>query len=384
MYGPDDVVDCSWLSATREDEDTYLLGNGTVFLEVPAIAVEVIEVTRDCSLAEAREFLLREKGVDVDVADFVNTLSESGVLQRAAVESNLWDRIEPAKVRWLFSRWLALPYALLVATAVAALVLLPSSRPRYGDLLWAGNTFAALVTFFAATWALVFLHELCHVIAARSLGLRAHLSLGTRMQFLVAQTDISGVWEIERRRRYRVYLAGIVVDIALAAVLICLRAWVWPAGTLARFVGALLVIKLSQIAWQFLVFTRTDLYYTVANFVGSRNLLADADDYLRSRLPGRERGRVDLPTQSVPRTVRAYACVLVLGRFAALAFFLLYTVPVTVTFCHSGMDKLSAWPSARSLEGLLTLVVLAFGWGLFAITFARQRLSHARSVPAES
>lgn len=380
MFQADDVMDCSWLSVTCEGEDTYLLGNGVAFVEVPSVAITAIKMTRGRSLGAAREALLRETGADIDVVDFVNTLSESGVLRRQPTDPNLWDRIQPAWVQWIFSRWLALPYLLLVATAAATLVWLPSSRPRYGDLLWSGNTVGALATFFVATWVLVLLHELCHVVAARSLGVHARLSLGTRMQFLVAQTDVSGVWAIERRRRYRVYLAGLVADLALAALLVCLGAWVWPTGTPSRLVGALLIIKVSQIAWQFLVFTRTDLYYAVANLVGSRNLLADADTYLQSRLPRRGRDRTVSPAANGSRAVRMYAYVLILGRLAALAFFFLYTVPVTVTFCREAIAKLSTWPALSSLNGLITLAILAFGWMLFVVTFVRQHAERPDSV----
>jgi hypothetical protein len=382
MYQADDVMDCTWLSATCEGEDTYLLGNGVAFVEVPSVAITAIKMTRGRSLGAAREALLRETGADIDIVDFVNTLSESGVLERQGPDPNLWDRIQPARVQWIFSRWLALPYLFLVATAAVALAWVPSSRPRYGNLAWSGNTAAALATFFVATWLLVFLHELCHIVAARSLGIQARLSLGTRMQFLVAQTDVSGVWAVERNRRYRVYLAGLVADIALAAVFVCLAAWVWPTGAPSRLVGALLIIKLSQIAWQFLVFTRTDLYYTIANLVGSRNLLADADTYLHSRLPRRGSGEATPPVADVSRAVRIYAYVLILGRLAALAFFCLYTVPVTVTFCREAIPELSTWPSLSSLNGFVTLAVLAFGWMMFAVTFLRQYARRRTLAPA--
>ncbi len=46
----------------------------------------------------------------------------------------------------------------------------------------------------AIGWVLIALHELGHLATARAAGAPARISLGTRLQFLVAQTDVSGVW----------------------------------------------------------------------------------------------------------------------------------------------------------------------------------------------
>jgi hypothetical protein len=46
-------------------------------------------------------------------------------------------------------------------------------------------------------------HELAHLAAARSLGVPARIGLSTRLFYLVAQTDVSGIWAAPRRARYR-------------------------------------------------------------------------------------------------------------------------------------------------------------------------------------
>ncbi|MFD2352485.1 hypothetical protein ACFSTC_29200 [Nonomuraea ferruginea] len=179
-----------------------------------AAVVSALDGTR--TVAQARERVRAERGVDVDVAAFVGGLADAGLMRRPERRPNVWDRIRPRQVAWFFSRPADVVLVLLTGCAVAAAVAEPRVRPGVSSLVWPGSLSFTLA-FAAGSWALVLLHELGHVAAARSLGVRAELSLGTRLQFLVVQTRITGVWGVPRRARYRAHLAGMRVD----WVLIC-------------------------------------------------------------------------------------------------------------------------------------------------------------------
>ena len=58
-------------------------------------------------------------------------------------------------------------------------------------------------------------HELAHLATARARGVHARIGLGTRLQILVAQTTVSGLWGCPRSVRLRVYLAGVVSDLTI-------------------------------------------------------------------------------------------------------------------------------------------------------------------------
>lgn len=122
-YGQTDRVDCSWLSVTAEGQDTFLVGNGTTFVEVPAVAVDALNATAGRTLEEARAFVLAKTGMDVDVVDFLNTLRETGVLARVETRNNVWDHISPRAVSWLFAKRLWVCFGMIVAAAICVLLL---------------------------------------------------------------------------------------------------------------------------------------------------------------------------------------------------------------------------------------------------------------------
>ncbi|WP_336206751.1 hypothetical protein [Nonomuraea sp. LPB2021202275-12-8] len=344
--------------------DDYVIGNGETFVNVPGVGAAVVAAldgTR--TAAQARERVLAERGVDVDVTEFVSGLDGAGLLRRPERPTNPWDRIRPGHVAWFFSRPADAALLLLTACAVAAAVAEPGVLPDLYSLVWSNSltfTLTFTLAFAAGSWLLVLAHELGHIAAARSLGVRAELSLGTRLQFLVVQTRITGIWAVPRKARYRAHLAGMRVD----WLLICAAACTLYVADLA-LVRLVMVICLSQVAWQLLFFMRTDVYYAFANASGNKNLMADAQAYLRTRRGAARRG------------VRAYAWFLVVGRVLGVAFFAAYTVPVTVAVCRQSLAELAGTGSAW--QPIATLAVVAAGWLLYLGVLGRRLLRTARS-----
>ncbi|MEU7894979.1 PqqD family protein [Nonomuraea sp. NPDC049152] len=344
--------DLTFLSVVEDGPDDYVVGNGATFVNVPGIAAKVLALldgTR--TVEEVRREVLERHGADVDVAAFVGGLAGVGLLKEADLPPSPWDRVRPGHVRWLFSPVANAVVALTTLCAVAAVVARPRIVSGMSGLVWA-NSLTFTLAFAAGSWVLVFAHELSHILAARSLGVRAVLSLGTRLQFLVVQTNVTGVWRLPRRARYRAHLAGMRTDLFLLAAGAC--ALYVTENAMARLV---MVICASQIVWQFMFFMRTDVYYAFANATGNKNLMADAQTYLRRRGEEARRG------------VRVYAWFLVGGRVLGLAFLLGYTVPITVAVCGQAVAELGT-----SVQPLLTLAIVAFGWGLYVWVFIRQRL----------
>lgn len=350
--------DLTFLSVVEDGPDDYVVGNGVAFVNVPGIAATVLALLDGSrTVEEVRKEVLERHGADVDVAAFVAGLDGVGLLRRPELAPNLWDRIRPGQVGWLFSPAANAVVALLTLCAVAAVIARPRIVTGMSGLVWA-DSLAFTLSFAVGSWALVLVHELSHILAARSLGVRAELSLGTRLQFLVVQTKVTGVWRLPRRRRYRAHLAGMRTDLFLVAVSAC-ALYVAEHG-LARLV---LAICASQIVWQFLFFMRTDVYYALANAGGNKNLMADAQAYLRERKSGHGRDR--------PVGVRVYAWFLMAGRVLGLAFLVGYTIPITVAVCRQAVAE--SQPA--------TLVVVAFGWALYLWVFAHGRLTALRSPP---
>src|SRR5262249_33815110 len=128
------------------------------------------------------------------------------------------------------------------------------------------------------------LHEFCHLAAARAEGVYARIGLGTQLQFLVAQTTVSGLWGSPRRIRLRVYLAGVTSDLVIIAACSLAITALQPAGFARRSGEALILSLLLSTAHQFALYMRTDMYFVLQELLRCKNLYADSRDFAWSVL----------------------------------------------------------------------------------------------------
>jgi putative peptide zinc metalloprotease protein len=369
--------DLSFLSVVEDSPDDFVVGNGKTFINVPGIAAAVIGMldgTR--TVAQVHEMASQIEGTDVDVAGFVADLDTLGLLTAPTLPTSRWDRIQPRHAAWLFSWPTSALTALLVIGAGVTLVRKPGLAPfRYHDIVAGNSSLVFILTCVVAGWFLVSIHEFSHILAARSLDVRAELSFGTRQQFLVAQTNVTGIWQVPKRRRYRVHLAGLRTDLALLSAATCLLPLIHNAH-LASAIRVLTMIWLSQIAWQFLFFMRTDIYYAYANLVGSKSLMDEARSYLHSVLRRRR--------ESAPAAVRAYSWFLVVGQILGISYFAGYTIPVTVTVFREALTGLSQAPAPGKAEALAALLIIGASWGLLAFLLLRSARRRLTRRPASA
>jgi len=231
-------------------------------------------------------------------------------------------------VAWLFSRFAAVGYAVLVSLAIGIVLGEPGYLPRAADARVVPGPIMNLAIVWAVSTMAMVAHELAHLIAATYLGVRASFGLSNRLFFAVAQTDLTDLWLVDRRRRYIAYAAGMANDILLASAAV-VALWLHDQGLLPLpypLYGTLrlaVLVLLLGVLWQFNFYLRTDVYYLIANFTGCRNLSQDAAAYLKrifSRLAGR---RAPSPLAGVPeqerRFVRAFAVIMLVGTGGVIA-----------------------------------------------------------------
>ena len=65
------------------------------------------------------------------------------------------------------------------------------------------------------TYGGIFVHELAHLIAARAVGVNSRMGISHRLWYLVAETDLTGLWSVTRNQRYLPMLAGMIVDLTV-------------------------------------------------------------------------------------------------------------------------------------------------------------------------
>ncbi|GIJ30882.1 hypothetical protein [Micromonospora sediminimaris] len=352
----------------RAEGNSWVVGRVDTgsFVRLPPIGHRAITLLPQTTVGEVRTTLREESGADVDVAEFVSDLVDLGFvaeidgrpLPTAPVPRPMLPWLRPRHVRWLLHPVVPLIAGAVVLAAAVAIGRDPVLAPRHQDLLWSDSGGLILLGNFGIVWTLIGLHELAHLVTARAAGAPGRISFGTRLQFLVAQTDVSGVWAAPRRDRLAVYLAGIAMNLVIYAGTVLARA-TGVAGPADGLLAAVGLLSLGLVPVQFLVFMRTDIYFVLQDVTGCANLYADGSAYLRHLAgwpvrrfrwaadPGEDPSRRLTARERL--AVRAYAVVLVGGTVACLAVAVLVTLPVAVTVLTSAIGAVLAGGSAGDL-----------------------------------
>jgi hypothetical protein len=263
-----------------------------VFVAVPPVGGVVIRALQaGASVAETAAEAERFAGQPVDVATFIGRLAGLGFLAdpgdaerqprpTAELQQRRWlAGPAPESVRWLFGRvaWTVytVMFAFDITTMIARPQLIPHPSAAY-TLLHAGAG-PSLLLLFPVAIALVAAHECGHWLAARAAGLAARFGIDHRMYFVVFETDLSQLWALPRRRRFGPLLAGLAVDATVVAALLATELgaaerWWTPPALAARLIAALVFVEVAAMAWQFLLFLRTDLYGVLVTATGCHNL----------------------------------------------------------------------------------------------------------------
>jgi putative peptide zinc metalloprotease protein len=385
----------------RPEDGEYVVGsldNGE-FVAVPEVGRRAIELLgRDWTLSQAGQKLGQEFGGDVDLTGFVAQLCDLGFVRSIddrpvdggapGFRPNL-PRLRPAHVRWLFGRWFRVLYVAVLAAA--AVVVAGRSGPgwlRYDTLLWLDSISLALAANLGLIALLAALHELAHLVAARSLGLPARIGISTRLGALTPVTDVRCLWAVPPRQRYRVYLAGMASDLLVISVAQLLGSY---AGPLRAPMDALSLLAVLTLLGQLQLYTRTDLYLVATTLSRAGNLHQDALAHLLDRLrrarhrltrrpiPPRPDPLCSLPAREA-RIVRRYAVVMVAGSAVAIALTVAVVVANLVTAVLRAVATVRGAGWLGALDGLATLTILVAVQALFVVTLLRLRGERLRRL----
>lgn len=333
--------------ATRRDGDGWVVGRAGVgpFVNIPDVGYQAIDRLRaGVTVETAAADLGQRHGAAVDVLSFALTLAEVGLVDRIdGREVPVPDPprtslgwIRPAWVRWLFGPVGLALWVGLLAAAVVAMAVDSSILPSYDSIVWVPSVALALAGTAAIEWLLIGLHEVAHLSAGRARGLPGRISLSTRLCYLVAQTDLTGAWALPRRHRVPIYLAGMAVDVAVAASALLAVAVLDLSGSLRLLCQAIALLRVLSVVHQFGFYIRSDVYFLVQDLTGCQNLMADARRTLRywwhrmaSRTPDRGDPTRDLPARE-RRAVRGYTPFLLVGSAVELAVFAVVSIPLVV------------------------------------------------------
>ena len=338
--GPTSVLRLHELTVTPQ-AGSFVVGRADTgrFVALPEVGVAALELlAAGQTVAQAMVALTPPSAAEpVDVLAFARSVVRLGFVRtvddcpapgQSTRPSGVGVAMRP-RLRWLFSRPMALAAASCGLGALVLITALPAVRPHALDVFFLPNPAASLAVLTLLTYALAAVHEFAHVLAAAALGVPARLRITRRLYFLTFETNLTGLWALPPRKRVGPLLAGLAFDaVALFGVLVLRAAEVGPD----RFLAALALIELSAIVTQFFVFLRTDIYSVMTAMLGCTNLSETTRLMLRGMLRRLSPEQEAKLTASRPRDLavaRWYRIVHLAGMALALWFFLAYFVPST-------------------------------------------------------
>lgn len=325
-----------------------------MFLAVPLEAVEILDcLAKGQSIGEAADFYQKKYGETPDMDDLLSILESKGIIQsgleegaRAARHSAHrvhppvayhFNRLSSLVAKRIFSGYTLAACFLVVTLAVVVVIRHPFLVVAPHDLYFPDHRALSWTILTAATLITLFLHELAHLVAAKAAGINSRMGISHRLWYVVAETDLTGLWSVPKQKRYLPLLAGMLLDIVSASLLVLLlfcqeERWLLLSPLATQLLRAMLFIYLGRVAWQCFFFIRTDFYYVIANFFNCRNLLGDTEVYLRNQLANVVPMIRPVDQSAVPeserRVIRVYAWFWVAGRIAAFVTLLVVTFPL--------------------------------------------------------
>ncbi len=328
------------------DGDSVTIGNTTTgsFVAVPEVGGVVLRTLADgATVEEAAEAARAFVGEDVDVAEFLAALEDAGILSYPDDGSTKqrevrWIAAVPQRVaRPLFGRVAWTLYGAATVFCLIAMVLEPALRPTFESYMYLSDPVLSMLTLYGLGLFLIVAHEAWHWLAARALGIPARFRVSYRGVFLVAETDLSLLLTLPRRRRYGPLLAGLALNASVLAVALVAR-WLYFTSllpvpdVLARLLAAVVLSSIYVMVMQCAIFLRTDLYAVLACALRCENLYRVSWLTLKRRLlPLTEPEAGELRKASGrDRSVARWFSLLYLVGMVGVAWFMLhFALPAT-------------------------------------------------------
>lgn len=379
---------------TRQSEGEEVVIGRTdtaVFLVLPFDAVELLDYLADGKTVGEAESLYQEKYGEVpDMEDFLDFLERKGLVQPLVNDiaeqpnvviktTDLPQPKKPATVRFhfanfpqslarkIFSRPMLLSCGVLIGLALVAITVEPSIVPGWGAHFFNENFTLMRLLLMMMGYATLFLHEMAHLLAARSVGVSSRLGISNRMWVLVAETDMTGIWGVPRNQRYLPFIAGPLLDAVSASVLTLImfaqsRGWLVLHPVVFQLGRAMLLVYLLRLLWQCYFFVQTDFYFVIANFFRCKSLMKDTEVFLRNQLARLVRSRHRVNQSHIPRAERrvisCYAILWVVGRIAAVSSLIFISIPLMWHYFLAIFAVLSAGYQANPYAFIDALLII--------------------------
>jgi putative peptide zinc metalloprotease protein len=370
------------------DGDGYVLGShhSPDFVAVPEIGGQVVRwLQGGASVGECARQAAGMAGEPVDVDGFLDGLEKAGLLAADDGAGDIQVAPAPAGVAgWkramghaLFGPAGLTIQCLLTAAGAVVMVSQPQVRPAYTDAIATSVPLLSILVIALIGTALGLAHELAHVLAAWAAGVPSRVTISRRMIVIVYQTDLTRLWSVPRRSRIVPLLAGVVFDGAIIGILTILELTGLDRASplVAHLVREAVFLKITAIAFQFLIFMRTDMYALFVLATGCKNLWSTKGAVSRravSRATAEDLTLLEAVGHTEVFWAKIFLCLYAPGVLFAAWYSVVYALPgvrkITITALHAAI---SSPVSLTGAAGAIALALTAASTGYVLCGLAR-------------
>ncbi len=374
------MVELHTLIKKRESDEEFLVGRADtgVYMILPSFALKILDLLDSgVNIKQASILAEKEMGEPVDVLDFVQQImQEYEFVHKVDGKVVSEKQEERGQFSWIPSKWGQIAfhpisnmfYVLLFIIGIVICVMNPGYFPSFNDIIPSTSLSISFVSIVIIGWMLLFIHEFAHLLAALSLNVQSKIGVGHRLVFPVAETDISNIVTVPRKQRYKVFLAGMLWDGAMfgigIVVLLMHHSGMMPLHeSLIPFVRFFNLSQLLSIAFQFMFFMETDIYYVFSNFFKCNNLLQNTRLTLRNKIKRLEPSQLEVLQHIAPREKKIitwYIWFYMMGCGIAISLFFMFTLPQSLRVISMTFEKMNQNTiySAAFLDGVLFICII--------------------------
>jgi hypothetical protein len=384
-----------------ENEEEILIGREDIsyFVILPLIGIHIIELLQQgISIKETEAIISVQTGEHVDILDFArDLLYEHHFVHKVNHTVVNEPSLSKISLPWLpkrlgvllFQPWFYCMYGIITLLGIAAALSHTEIMPHYADILISPSITLSLLAIIITEWVFLLIHELAHLLAARSLGISAYIRLSHRIVFPVAETNMSNMVLLPPKQRYKAYLAGMTLEcvyISLSFIIQFLhyQEFIVLSPLMLGLLKLIVLTLLISLAFQFLFFMNTDIYYVVTTFLHCNNLLHNTRLYIRKQLTllkAKELEEWDCVDPREKKIVKWYMWFYVLGVTIAIWLFFDIIVRGAIKGFLIAIHQLNEYSlfSWHFLDGITTILFIAQPFVLLIWSWWRQRKERVRS-----
>lgn len=387
---------------TEEENGQILVGRQDIgsYVTIPTGAVDIIGLlTAGSTIGETKKNLEEKYKMKVEIENFITEMIKNEMVKsiddieiptKSKKQKVLFSNITSKQVGFLFSKYALIFYLFLTISCIIIFLMKPNYIPHVEDFFFHQYFSVSIISLFLVGWVFVVFHELAHLFAAKSVGTEGSISIGHRLIFLVAQTNLGNIYSVPPKKRYIVYLAGMCWDIVI--IFICLVILSLSDGEILNipiifynFIKAIIFVKVWSIIWQFRFNMQTDIYYVFGNFFRCGNLVNDSQIIIKNKLSrifrGIKKTEMNNTTKREMRIIKIYLPIYLIGTIVTIFFFTFRSIPIIYSQLSKAFDGILAGYShnpGNFIDGVVIIFFNLLVYGLIAYFALKPRILKRR------